>query len=246
MRLDGKISLITGAGSGIGQAIAKRFAVEGARVVVVDINEAGGIKTVDMIKKAGGEAVFIKANITILEQAQSMVTETVQRFGKLDCAVNNAGVEAKLGDMIETTQEQDFDRVIGINVKGTWLCMKFELIQMHKQGCGSIVNVASVLGTIGVPGFSSYVASKHAIVGLTKCAALENATKGIRVNALCPAAVQTPMLDRAEGVDWSATQPMGRTGNVDEAASGALWLCSDESSFTSGHTLLLDGCWAAG
>jgi NAD(P)-dependent dehydrogenase (short-subunit alcohol dehydrogenase family) len=164
----------------------------------------------------------------------------------LDCAVNNAGVEAKLGDTVEQTQEKDFERVMNINIKGTWLCMKNELLQMHRQESGVIVNVASVLGTIGVPGFSSYVASKHAIVGLTKCAALENATKGIRVNAMCPAAVQTPMLDRAEGVDWSATQPMGRTGRVEEVANGVLWLCSEESSFTTGHTLLLDGGWAAG
>ncbi len=245
-RLKEKVVLVTGAGSGIGQAVARKLAEEGAKVMVVDINAKGGEQTVSMIKAAGKEAAFFKADITQAVETEAMVLKTVEQYGHLDCAVNNAGVEAKLGDTVEQTQEKDFERVMNINIKGTWLCMKNELLQMHRQESGVIVNVASVLGTIGVPGFSSYVASKHAIVGLTKCAALENATKGIRVNAMCPAAVQTPMLDRAEGVDWSATQPMGRTGRVEEVANGVLWLCSEESSFTTGHTLLLDGGWAAG
>lgn len=245
-RVDGKIVLVTGAGSGIGREGAMVLAREGATVIAADINGEGAEGAAAAIRKEGGKAQALRVDITRSDQVRGMIEKIVAEHKRLDCAVNNAGVEAKLGARLEETEEADFDRLIGINLKGTWLCMKYEIPQMRRQGGGVIVNTASALGLIGCLGFSSYVASKHAIVGLTKCAALENAKDGIRINALCPAATRTPMLDRAEGVDWDAVQPMGRTGTVAEAAQGMLWLCSDESSFTTGHTLLLDGGWVAG
>jgi NAD(P)-dependent dehydrogenase (short-subunit alcohol dehydrogenase family) len=247
-KLDKKIVLITGAGSGIGRQGAITLAQEGATVIVADINTRGAEETVRMIRAAGGSATAIAVDTSRADQVKAMIEKIVAEYGRLDCAVNNAGVEAKVGVTVEDTEEADFDRVMGINAKGTWLCMKYEIQQMRKQGKGVIVNTASALGLIGCGGFSSYVASKHAIVGLTKCAALENATAGIRVNAICPAATQTPMLDRAKGkgIDWDALQPMGRTGTVEEIAKGILWLCSDDSSYTTGHNLVLDGGWIAG
>jgi NAD(P)-dependent dehydrogenase (short-subunit alcohol dehydrogenase family) len=241
--VEGKVILVTGAASGIGRATAIRLAKEGAKVAAADINEAGVKETADMI---GGTALTLKVDISKSAEVEAMVKKVVEAYGRLDCAVNNAGTDAKLGVTIEQTDEATFDRVFSINVRGTWLCMKYELIQMHKQGSGVIVNVSSALGVRAVPGFSSYVSTKFAIVGLTKSAALENAKRGILINAMCPAAVRTPMLDRTEGVDWDAAQPMGRTGTVDEVAAGVLWLCSDESSFCTGIELLLDGGWTAG
>lgn len=244
--MEDKVTLVTGAGAGMGRVIALKLAEEGGKIVAVDLDSDNGLETVKMIEEAGGQATFFNANIADPDQVEAMIKTAVDSYGRLDCAVNNAGVEAKLGDTVEQTSIEDFDRVFGVNVRGTWLCMRQELIQMQKQGYGVIVNVASALGLIGVEGFSSYVSTKHAMVGLTKCAALENATKNIRVNALCPAAVRTPMLDRATGIDWDSTTPMQRVGTVDEVANGALFLCSDASSFTTGHTLLLDGGWVAG
>lgn len=244
-RFNDKVVLITGSGSGMGKETAIRIAKEGAKVIVADRNEEGAKDTVQKIQAAGGEALALKVDITKTAEVENMIKQIVAKYGRLDCAVNNAGIEANAGETFEDTSEEMFDRVIGINVKGTWTCMKYELIQMQKQGQGVICNVASVLGIVGIDGFSSYVASKHAIVGLTKCAAIENARKGIRVNACCPAAVRTPMLDRADAVDWDETTPMKRVGRVDEVANGIMFLISDESTFTTGHTLLLDGGIAA-
>lgn len=244
-RFDNKVILITGAGSGMGQQAAYKIAEEKATVIVADINEKGGQETVDKIKENSGDAFFIKVNISDSGEVDNMISTIVEKYGKLDIAINNAGVEGIVGELLEEISEEAFDRLMGINVKGTWLCLQSELKQMKKQGYGTIVNVASVLGTVGIAGFSSYVTSKHAVVGMTKCAALENATLGIRVNACCPAAVRTPMLNRAEGIDWDTTTPMQRVGTVDEVANAIMFLASDESSFTTGHTLLLDGGIAA-
>ncbi len=240
-RLKDKIIVVTGSGSGIGRSVATVLAKDGATVVVADRNLAGAEETVSIIKKDGGMATAVEVDISDEIQVEAMIENIVETHGRLDCAVNNAGVEAKLGELVEETTKEDFNRLFSINVTGTWLCLKHELVQMKKQGFGSVVNMSSVLGTVGCEGFSSYVASKHAVVGLTKCAALENAQNGIRVNACCPAAVQTPMLDRASGVEWAETTPMKRVGTTEEVGKACAFLCSDDSSFTTGHTLLLDG-----
>jgi NAD(P)-dependent dehydrogenase (short-subunit alcohol dehydrogenase family) len=244
-RFDNKVILITGSGSGMGRQAAYKIAKENATVIVADINEKEGQETVNKIVENDGNAFFIKVNISSNEEVKEMISTIVDNYGRLDIAINNAGVEGIVGELIEEISEESFDRLMGINVKGTWLCLQNELKQMKKQGFGTIVNVASVLGTVGIAGFSSYVTSKHAVVGMTKCAALENATLGIRVNACCPAAVRTPMLNRAEGIDWDKTTPMQRVGTVEEVANAIMFLASDESSFTTGHTLLLDGGIAA-
>ena len=245
-RMKDKVVLVTGAGSGIGQATAIRLSLEGAKIIIADIDQPAGENTWKKIQQSGKEAILIKVDISKAKEVADMIARIVEKFNRIDCAVNNAGIDARFGDTVDKTEEIDFDRVINVNVKGTWLCMKYELLQMHKQGWGNIVNIASILGIVGAPNFSAYVASKHAIVGLTKSAALENARNGVRINAVCPSAIRTPLLDRALGVDWSTVQPMGRTGTVDEVANGVLWLCSKESSFTTGHTLFIDGGLAAG
>lgn len=240
-KFEDKIVLITGAGSGMGRLTALKMAAEGATIVVADINYDGAVDTVKEIEKTSGKAFALKVDISKAIEVEAMIKLITDKYSRLDIAVNNAGIEGKLGQTVEQIEEKDFDRLFSINVKGTWLCLKYELLQMKKQGFGNIVNMSSVLGLVGCPGFSSYDASKHAIVGLTKSAAVENATLGIRINACCPAAVQTPMLDRATGIDWSTTTPMKRVGTVDEVANAVMWLCSDDSSFTTGYCLVLDG-----
>ncbi len=236
-----KIILITGAGSGMGKIAANKMASEGATIIAADINYEGAVSTVGEIEKNSGKAIAVRVDISKASDVENLVKTIVDKSGRLDIAINNAGIEGKLGQTLEQIEEVDFDRLFSINVKGTWLCMKYELQQMKKQGFGNIVNMASVLGLVGCPGFSSYDASKHAIVGLTQSAAVENAPLGIRINACCPAAVQTPMLDRASGIDWSTTTPMQRVGTTDEVANAIMWLCSDESSFSTGSCLVLDG-----
>lgn len=249
-RMDGKVALITGAGSGIGRATALLFAQEGAQVVVSDIVPQGGEETVKLIKDAGGEAVFIKADISAVDQVTAAVNQAVASFGRLDCAVNNAGMEAMPTPTADCA-EVDFDKTIEVNLKGTWLCMKYELQQMLKQGSGAIVNVSSVAGLVGVAAMPAYVAAKHGILGLTKTAALEYGTAGIRVNAVCPSAVKTPMMEQiiASMPDLAANMnenhPVGRIGETEEIAESILWLCSDASSFVTGHAMAVDGGFLA-
>lgn len=249
-RLEGKVALITGAGSGIGRASALACAREGAKVMVADIIVAGGEETVQLIKNAGGEAAFIKVDVSQAAEVAAMVNKVVETYGRLDCAFNNAGVEGEFTSTAEYS-EAGFDKVLAVNLKGVWLCMKYEVPQLLKQGGGAIVNTASGAGLIGVAGLSAYVASKHGVVGLTKTAALEYAKSGIRVNAVCPGVIQTPMVARltahqpqmAEAM--VAAEPMGRAGKPEEIAEAVVWLCSDAASFVTGHAMSVDGGYVA-
>ena len=249
-RLSGKVALVTGASSGIGRASAIVFAREGAKVVVSDVSVDGGQETVYLIITNGGEAIFVKADVSQAAEVEALVGKTVSTYGRLDCAHNNAGVEGALVTTAEYT-EAEWDRVISINLKGAWLCLKYEIVQMLSQGGGSIVNTASGLGLVGLAMYPAYVASKHGVIGLTKTAALEYAKSGIRVNAVCPGVIQTPMIDRvltrhpqlAELL--TATEPVGRLGKPEEIAEAAVWLCSDAASFVTGHAMAVDGGYLA-
>ena len=245
--LDGKIALITGCGSGIGRATALKFAREGALVTCADIDPKSGETTVAMVRDAGGKAEFIQTDVSDANQVQTLIGKIVTAHGRLDCAFNNAGIE---GDVIEAheSSERNFDRLMAINVKGVWLCLKYEIRQMLKQGGGAIVNTASVAGLSGFPALSLYVASKHAVVGLTKSAALECAQGGVRINAVCPGPVDTPMMERIgsnEGrpgrKDFEAFVPMRRYAEPREIAQTVTWLCSSEASYVTGVAMPVDG-----
>ena len=246
--LVGKIGVVTGGASGIGRASALAFAKEGAKVIVVDVTADAGEETVRLIREAGGAARFVRADVSSTAQVQDMVAKTVETYGRLDCALNNAGVDGMLFTRIAEYKEEAWDQVISINLKGTWLCMKYEIIQMLRQGGGSIVNMASTAGLVGsAVGNSAYVASKHGIVGLSKTVALEYGTQGIRVNAVCPALTRTPMAEKLLGGDpqreaqMAAGSPMGRLANPEEVAAAVVWLCSDAASYVTGQALAVDG-----
>ena len=243
---EGKVALVTGAGSGIGRATALVFAREGAKVVVADIVAEGGQETVQQIEVAGGEAIFVKADVSQAADVETLITQTVETYGRLDCAFNNAGIEGGMKLTIDCTKEE-FDRTIAVNLTGVWLCMKYEIQQMLSQGSGAIVNTASAAGLVGFPSLPDYVASKHGVVGLTKTAALEYAKSGIRVNAVCPGVIQTPMVERgaqlSPGFDELALsmEPVGRFGQPSEIGEAVVWLCSDAASFVTGHPMVVDG-----
>ncbi|MGH7964218.1 MAG: SDR family oxidoreductase [Candidatus Binatia bacterium] len=249
-RVDGKIAVVTGGGSGIGRATALTFAREGAKVVVADVVVAGGEETVRMIKAAGGDAIFVKTDVAKGSEVDALVAKTVATYGRLDCAFNNAGIEGQLTSTVEAS-EANWDRVIDINLKGVWLCMKAEIMQMLAQGGGAIVNTASAAGLIGIAGGSAYVASKHGVNGLTKTAALEYAKQGIRVNAVCPGVIRTPMVERGMASNpqmmetMVAIEPIGRLGKPEEIAEAVVWLCSDAASFVTGLPMAVDGGWTA-
>jgi NAD(P)-dependent dehydrogenase (short-subunit alcohol dehydrogenase family) len=249
-RLDGKIALVTGGGSGIGQATALAFAREGAKVVVADVLVDGGEETVKRIKSAGGDAAFSKTNVAEAAEVEAMVKHAVATYGHLDCAFNNAGIAGATARTAEYTQAQ-WDRVIAINLTGVWLCMKYEIEQMQKQGGGAIVNTASVAGLVGFRHGPAYVAAKHGVVGLTKTAALEYAKANIRVNAVCPGVIRTPMFEKGRQLDpriettMSAREPIGRLGKPEEIAEAVVWLCSDAASFVTGLPMAVDGGWVA-
>src|SRR5438876_6331341 len=244
--VDGKVALVTGGGSGIGRATALVFAREGAKVVVADIVVTGGEETVRLIKAAGGEAVFIKADVSKAAEVEALVRKTVETYSRLDCAFNNAGIEGEVAQTSDCTEE-NWDRTIAINLKGVWLCLKYEIPQMLKQGGGAIVNTASVAGLVGFQGIPAYVASKHGVAGLTKTAALEYAKAGIRVNAVCPGVIHTPMVERAFRASPQmaeaaiAMEPVGRLGKPEEIAEAVVWLCSDAASFVTGLPMVVDG-----
>jgi NAD(P)-dependent dehydrogenase (short-subunit alcohol dehydrogenase family) len=243
----GKVVLVTGAASGIGRAMALAFGRAGASVVVADTSVDGGHMTAALIVEAGGKALFVKTNVTNANDVEALVEKAVNHYGRIDCAVNGAGVEEEYLPLAESDDDQ-FDRIMGVNVKGVWLCMKSQLRQMLKQeGGGVIVNVADAGGLVAAPNRSIYAASKHAVVGLTKTAAVEYAKEGIRINSLCPGAVKTPMLvrmlEREPGREkkLKSAHPMGRVADPAEIASAALWLCSEQASFVTGHQLAVDG-----
>jgi NAD(P)-dependent dehydrogenase (short-subunit alcohol dehydrogenase family) len=256
--LEDKVAIVTGGASGIGRATAMIFAREGAKVVVADVIPEGGYETVQLIKEAGNEAMFVKCDVSKAVEVEAMVKKAVDTYGQLDCAFNNAGIGMRK-PTIDLTEE-DWERVIGINLKGVWLCKKYEVIQMLKQGGGAIVNTSSAAGLLPlqIAPAPAYTASKHGVVGLTKAAALEYAQKGIRVNAICPGGTRTPMLFRATGdkeISFLSREmeevlgkmhPMGRICEPEEIAEAVLWLCSGASSFVTGVVVPVDGGVVAG
>ncbi|MCB0428482.1 MAG: SDR family oxidoreductase [Flavobacteriales bacterium] len=243
-----KVALVTGGSFGIGRATAIAFAERGARVVIADVMDDGD--TVQQVKNAGSEALFVKCDVSKDADVENLVAQTVKKFGRLDFAYNNAGIEGVQAPTSECTEE-NWDRTLGVNLKGIWLCMKHEVPVMLKNGGGAIVNCASVAGLVGFPGMPAYVASKHGVVGLTKTAALEYVKQGIRVNAVCPGVIHTPMVDRITGHDkvaekqFADMEPIGRMGEPGEVAQAVVWLCSDQSSFITGNALAVDGGWIA-
>jgi NAD(P)-dependent dehydrogenase (short-subunit alcohol dehydrogenase family) len=245
----GKVALVTGGSSGIGRATSVAFAAEGARVIVADIAVEGGEETVRMIGATGGQACFVRADVSRAAEVETMVGRAVERFGRLDCAFNNAGTEGS-GALTAEYREEDGDRTLDINLKGVWLCMKHEIPLMLRQGGGAIVNTSSVFGIVAGRGVSAYVASKHGVAGLTKAAALEYAQTGIRINAVCPGAIRTPLLMRhlpdAEAEQRViAREPVGRMGSPEEVAAAVVWLCSEAASFVTGHTMAVEGGYLA-
>jgi len=250
----GKTALVTGSGAGIGRATALKFASEGANVVVSDIHVPGGEETVAMIHKAGGTAMFQRADVSNADDVAALVAGAVDQYGKLDCAVNNAGIEGKIAPFADQP-EANYDAIMRINAKGTFLCLQAEIRHMLQAGGGTIVNLASIAGLIGFPGLSPYVASKHAVIGMTKNAALEYGKAGIRVNAVCPGGIDTRMLDSladqaTSGAQTSAQMmdplhPLGRIGTPEEVANLIVWLPSPEASFMLGAIIPVDGGYVA-
>ncbi|BBT41340.1 SDR family oxidoreductase [Pseudomonas guariconensis] len=246
MTFSGQVALVSGGGAGIGRSTAQAFAVEGLKVVVADRDVEGGEATVALIRQAGGEGLFVACDVTKDAEVRHLHERIIEAYGRLDYAFNNAGIEIEQGRLAEGSEAQ-FDAIMGVNVKGVWLCMKYQLPLMLAAGGGAIVNTASVAGLGAAPKMSIYSASKHAVIGLTKSAAIEYAKKGIRVNAVCPAVIDTDMFRRAYESDprkaefAAAMHPVGRIGKVEEIASAVLYLCSDGAAFTTGHSLAVDG-----
>jgi NAD(P)-dependent dehydrogenase (short-subunit alcohol dehydrogenase family) len=244
---DGQVALITGAASGLGLATARAFAQSGASVVLADWNEEAACTAADELAAKGYKTLAIRCDVSDDAQVEAMVEQTVARFGRLDAAYNNAGVQNILAETADSPRD-DYDRVMAINLRGVWSCMKFELRQMRKQGSGAIVNCSSLGGLVGGAERGIYHAAKHGVLGLTKSAALENAARGIRVNAVCPGLIDTPMADQMKaGGQTEALEgmlkmvPIGRYGRPEEIADAVLWLCSEASSFVVGQSISVDG-----
>lgn len=248
--LKNKVAIITGGTSGIGRETAVLFAEAGAKVVVAGRREAEGTETVDLIHKAGGDGLFVKTDVSKAADVQALVQKTVDKFGRLDTAFNNAGIEGNWMPMIDISEEE-WDRVLEINLKGVFLCLKYEIPQMLKNGGGTIVNMASVAGLMGTPAAAPYGASKHGVISLTRTAALEHAKQKIRVNAVCPAVIESPMENRLFGEPEAhkfavGMHPIGRIGTPREVAEAVLWMCSEKSSFMTGHYIVVDGGFLVG
>ncbi len=246
-RLENKVTLVTGGSSGIGRAAAQLFAREGAKIVIADINVEGGEETLQSVREAGGEAHFVRTDISKAADVEALVNKIIEIHGRLDCAYNNAGIFGELLSLVDHNEET-WDHAIETNLKGTWLCMKYQIPQMLKQGSGAIVNSTASSGIkAGRPFLSAYASSKAGIISLSKVAAMEYAEFGLRINVICPSHARTPMLEqffeqRPEiEADFIAQAPMGRIAAPEEVAEGALWLCSDASSFVTGHVLAVDG-----
>jgi NAD(P)-dependent dehydrogenase (short-subunit alcohol dehydrogenase family) len=251
--LEGKVVLVTGGASGIGRAASVAFAREGAKVAIADLNLPGAEETARMIEDTGGAATAFEADVSKSDQVSSLIDKVVQSSGRLDCAFNNAGIMGRPGTTVECTEE-NWDRVIAVNLKSVWLCMKYEIPHMEKQGGGSIVNTASIYGLAGAPDGIVYNAAKHGVIGATKVAALEYATAGIRVNAVCPGFIRTPLAfeggvppDTEPEVERSmlSQTPVGRLGEPEDIAEAVVWLSSDAASFVTGHTMASDGGFLA-
>lgn len=248
-RFEGKVALVTGGSSGIGRAAALAFAREGARVVVADVTAAGE-ETAAQIRAGSGDGVFVRADVSSAADVAAMVRAVVRHYGGLDAAFNNAGIEGRMAPTVDCTEE-NFDRTIAVNLKGIFLCMKHEIPEMLKRGGGAIVNNASVAALVGFAGLPAYCASKGGIVQLTRTAALELAQSGIRVNAVCPGVIRTPMVDRltenvpAVEAQFIALEPVARMGRPEEVAAAVLYLCSDEASFVTGIAMPVDGGFVA-
>jgi NAD(P)-dependent dehydrogenase (short-subunit alcohol dehydrogenase family) len=245
-RFTDRVAFITGAASGIGRAAAIAFATEGARVAILD-RSADALRTVEAsVKEAGGEVLAIACDVSSPDQVEDAIKQIVDRFGRLDIAFNNAGVENKAA-LVHEIDLAEWDRIIGINLRGTFLCMKHELAQMVKQGGGVVVNTSSGAGIRGVAGGAAYAASKHAIIGLTRSAALDYAKQNIRVNAVLPGNIETPMMDRFTGGDIQKAidlEPVGRLGKPEEIAEAVLWMASDLGGFVTGAATVIDGGWS--
>ncbi len=243
---ENKVALVTGAASGMGLATAKAFAEVGAAVAVADVNGDGARAAADALVAAGHKAIGIRCDVADLDEVAAMVKQTVSTFGRLDMAFNNAGVQSPVAETADA-DPKDYDFVMGVNLRGVWNCMKHELLQMRKQGSGAIVNNSSLGGLVGIAERGIYHASKHGVVGLTKSAGLEYAAKGIRINAVCPGIIETPMVmgmleTQPEAMAALMKEvPMGRLGRAEEIADAVLWLCSPASSFVIGHALPVDG-----
>lgn len=247
MELEGKVALITGAGSGIGEGTAMLFAKEGAKLVLSDINEEAGNKVLEEIKKNGGKGVFIKADTSLAEDSEKSVEAAIKTYGRLDIAVNNAGIGGAMAPVGEYGIE-DWDKVIAINLSGVFYGMRYQIPAMLKNVSGSIINVASILGNVGFAKSAAYVAAKHGVVGLTKSAALEYSSQGIRVNSVGPGFIKTPLLEQLEQEQLDqiiALHPIGRLGEVNEVAQLFLWLASERSSFATGAYYPVDGGYLA-
>jgi NAD(P)-dependent dehydrogenase (short-subunit alcohol dehydrogenase family) len=245
--LSGKVALITGAASGIGRATARIFAREGAKLVLADMVEAGGRETLEMVKDLGADATFVKTNVAERNEVDAAVAKAAATYGRLDCAFNNAGIEGESGQTHECSEE-NWNRVIAVNLTGVWLCMRAEIALMLRQGGGgAIVNTSSGAGLVGVRGMPAYVAAKHGVAGLTRAAALEYGRQGIRINAVCPGPIRTPMLGRLLAVRPDAEErfarsgPLRRLGEPEEIGEAVAWLCSDRASYVTGLPMPVDG-----
>lgn len=246
IRFDGQVALVTGAAKGMGLAAAKAFVQSGAAVAMADMDTEALDKEVQALVKAGGKALAITCDVADEAHVRDMVAATIKEFGRLDAAFNNAGIQSPVTDTAEL-ESTEFDRVISVNLRSVWLCMKYELLEMRKQGSGAIVNNSSLGGLVGLPGRAAYHAAKHGVLGLTKSAALEYGVKGIRINAVCPGTIDTPMVQAMfdsgnltrEFV--AQTQPIGRIGRAEEVADTVLWLCSPAASLLIGQSIAVDG-----
>jgi NAD(P)-dependent dehydrogenase (short-subunit alcohol dehydrogenase family) len=243
-----KVAIVTGGSFGIGRTAAIAFAARGAKVAIGDWTEDN--ETLKAIKSNGGEAIFVKCDVSKDADVKNLVSKTLSQFGRLDFAFNNAGIEGSSAPTHECSEE-NWDKTIGVNLKGVWLCLKYEIMQMLKTGGGAIVNNASIAGLVGFTNIPAYVASKHGVIGLTKNAALEYAKAKIRVNVVCPGVIKTPMIDRFTGKSkevekqFENMEPVGRLGQPEEVAEAVMWLCSDASSFVTGDAIPVDGGWTA-